>query len=274
MSVKGLVKITVGLIDDLYDVAKGVTKTAKASSNIQAKKVADFATDTFRHASNEELKVLKETITQISGEKALRYDILDDLGIRNLRILENGNLSGGTFAVRNPDDLLKLKEAGVKRIVDFRGEASSTFEALCKDCDFEYLRLPLDNTRIIPGRDRIGFEVTDDFVRDLKKYFDMVDQGQTYQGCRFGIDRTNLGLTLNYLLNPKATQAPKLLSWDNYSMGNIVNRTTKTVKKIIKKLSPEQRKMLGLPDNFDEILQQRIFDLRYTNGVLRINKLQ
>jgi hypothetical protein len=102
----------------------------------------------------------------------------------------------------------------------------------------------------------------------------MVNKGQTYQGCHFGIDRTNLGLTLNYLLNPKATKAPKLLSWDNYTVGNIVNRTTKSVKKIIKKLTPEQRKMLGLPDDYERMLAERIFDLRNANGVLRINRLQ
>ena len=101
----------------------------------------------------------------------------------------------------------------------------------------------------------------------------MFNKGQTYQGCRFGIDRTNLGLTLNYLLNPKATRAPKLMSWDNYSMGNIVNRTTKSVKKIIKKLTPEQRKMLDLPEDFEKYLMERIFELRNTNGVLQINRM-
>jgi hypothetical protein len=145
---------------------------------------------------------------------------------------------------------------------------------LCKDLDIEYLRFPLDNTRNIPGRVRLGIDVTDDFVKNLKKYIDMVNKGQTYQGCHFGIDRTNLGLTLNYLLNPKATKAPKLLSWDNYTVGNIVNRTTKSVKKIIKKLTPEQRKMLGLPDDYERMLAERIFDLRNANGVLRINRLQ
>lgn len=272
MSIKALIKISGNLLDDAIDVVKGVVKTSKSTkTSIFTSDTSKLVTNTITHNSNANTRIISEVVED--GVK-INKQAIQELGIPRLRILENGNLSGATFATKDPAQLVKLKEAGIKRIVDFRNEASQGFEQLCKDLDIEYLRFPLDNTRNIPGRVRLGIDVTDDFVKNLKKYIDMVNKGQTYQGCHFGIDRTNLGLTLNYLLNPKATKAPKLLSWDNYTVGNIVNRTTKSVKKIIKKLTPEQRKMLGLPDDYERMLAERIFDLRNANGVLRINRLQ
>mgnify|MGYP003558152102 CR=1 FL=1 len=38
------------------------------------------------------------------------------------------------------------------------------------------------------------------------------------------------------------------------------------------KLTPEQRKMLDLPEDFEKYLMERIFELRNANGVLRINR--
>ena len=272
MSIKALIKLSGNLLDDAVDVVKGVVKTSKSTKpSIFTRDASKVVTNAITHNSQTETRIVSEILED--GVK-LNQKAIQELGISRLRVLENGNLSGATFATRDPAQLAKLKDAGIKRIVDFRNEASIDFERLCKDLDIEYLRFPLDNTRNIPGRARLGIDVTDDFVKNLKKYIDMVNKGQTYQGCQFGIDRTNLGLTLNYLLNPKATKAPRLLSWDNYTVGNIVNRTTKSVKKIIKKLTPDQRKMLGLPDDFEKMLTERIYNLRNTNGVLRINKLQ
>lgn len=272
MSVKALVKVSVNVLDNIVDAATTVVKTTKAKPSIFTKSVSDTGIDVLRHAVDDELRVVTEVIERTAKSTPIDNQIIQELGISRLRILENGNLSGGTFATRDPAHLVRLKEAGVKRIVDFRNEAGEAFEKLCKELDIEYLRFPIDNTRVIPGRERMGMAITDDFVKELKKYIEMVNKGQTYQGCHFGIDRTNLGLTLNYLLNPKATKPPILLSWGDYSLGNVVNRTTKSVKKIIKKLTPEQRKMLDLPEDFEKYLMERIFELRNANGVLRINR--
>ena len=260
------------LYDDALDVAKKIIKNTKknATSNDIPAKLSDLTTDTFQKSnSHNVVDIAKPETISAKVSEPLDFNTISTLNISNLRKLESGNLSGATFATKSPEELLKLRQAGIKRIVDFRSEGSSDFDKLCKELGFEYLRLPLDNTRAIPGRERAGIVVTDDFVKSIKKFFEMTDKGLTYQGCHYGIDRTNLGLTLNYLINPNAKRVPRLLTWGDFRFGNVVNRTIKTVKKIIKQLTPEQRQTLNLPKNFEEILNNRIYELRKTNGVLR-----
>ena len=48
----------------------------------------------------------------------------------------------------------------------------------------------------------------------------------------------------------------------------IANKNIKVVKKIIKRMSPEQRKEVGIPENYHEMLQIRIRELLEKNNLL------
>ena len=223
------------ICDNAIDVAKRLVQKNRSDVTVKnaSTNLSNLTTDTFQRIQRTDISDIQKSLDAMNSSTSIDFNIINNLDINNLRILESGNLSGGTFAIKDPEALMRLKHAGIRRIVDFRTEGSKAFDQLCEDCGFEYLRLPLDNTRAIPGRERFGISVTDDFVKALKKFFNMTDKGQTYQGCHYGIDRTNLGLTLNYLLNPNAKRVPRLLTWGDFRFGNVVNRTIKTVKKVM-----------------------------------------
>lgn len=201
--------------------------------------------------------------------------IINDLKIPNLRMLEANSISGSTFEKRTAADLLQLKDAGIKSIVDFRSEAASSFGKQCSELGFEYFNIPLEHSyNLFAGHKKgnLPEPVSDKFVEQLKKFFEISNKGNAYMGCNYGIDRTNIGLTYNYLLNMSATKPPVLQSWGDFSHTNVINRTVKLVKKTIKHLTPQQKQMLGLPENYDEILKQRIHDIRLQNGVLSLRR--
>lgn len=188
---------------------------------------------------------------------------LTGLGMKNLRTISSKCFGGSSFSscVDKLDDLKKL---GIKRIVDFRAEATLDFAEACKGKGFEYLNFPISSTT---KSTRKGFScvVDDDFFANLKKYISMVNKGDTYVGCQFGLDRTNVAVMLNYLLNPKAP-VPKIMSWGQYDKKNVINNLLNTVRrKFIKKLTPEQIKELGLPADYNPYLQKRIAELLKEN---------
>ena len=72
-------------------------------------------------------------------------------------------------------------------------------------------------------------------------------------GCNFGIDRTNLALTFNYLLNPKAETPPQIISWDEFKPKNLLNRTIGMINKYYQGGIPTD---ITKNTEFDEVLQQ------------------
>ena len=78
-----------------------------------------------------------------------------------------------------------------------------------------------------------------------------------------------MGLTLNYLMNPKARFAPKILTWPYEKKKQIANKNIKAVKKIIKHLSPEQKQRLNITENYSPVLKEKIYNLLHRNNLLQ-----
>ena len=93
------------------------------------------------------------------------------------------------------------------------------------------------------------------------------NKGNVYMGCNYGIDRTNLALTFNYLLNSKTKTPPKILSWDEYKPKNILNRTIKFTKKRIKKFTEIQKRILKLPKDLHDFIYPKINKLVHFNNL-------
>ena len=184
---------------------------------------------------------------------------------KNLRPVGNSCVSGATLE-GNIAGLRKLKAAGIDTIVDFRSEASSIFGQTCKTEGFDYMLFPIGHTRSGLSGKSVSIEniISDEYVEQLKKFIETVNEKNVYMGCHYGIDRTNLGLVLNYLLNPKAAP-PKIVTWGDFRTKSVINRTLKKARKIIKKMTPEQRQKLGLDENYNELFQQKI------NSLLALN---
>lgn len=185
---------------------------------------------------------------------------VEQIGAKNLRLVNETCVSGATLE-RNLQGLANLRKTGINTVIDFRGEAGPAFAKACEDSGLKYVFFPLEHTRTgLSGLEKAveGCKVTDDFVKQLKNFIDTVNEGHAYMGCNFGIDRTNLGLVLNYLINPQAIHPPKILTWGDFRTKSVINKTLKIARKTIKKMTPEQKKYLGLPDNYNDIFQEKI----------------
>jgi len=200
--------------------------------------------------------------------------IIKELNIPNYRMVNSTSISGGTFSNRSILDLSELKSCGIETIIDFRGEAQQSFADSCKRLGLNYFNFNLNNVinmtnpeYFIPKKNERTM-ISDKFVSKLKVFFDLVNRGNAYIGCQFGVDRTNIGLVLNYLMNPKTETAPTILTWPYEKKKMIANKNIKVVKKIIKRLTPEQKQYLGIPEDYSSILQERIYRLLDKNGLL------
>ena len=80
-------------------------------------------------------------------------------------------------------------------------------------------------------------------------------------GCKWGIDRTNLALMMNYLMNPEPHIAPQITAWGGESTKNIINKNYKIIEKMSKALTPEQRKSLDLSEECSYTMKKRMKNL-------------
>lgn len=199
---------------------------------------------------------------------------LRQLQISNYRIVDRTNMSGSTFADKT-EKLKGLKDFGIKTIIDFRGEAGSFFAQECKKNKIKYYNFNLNNVQNLTNPEYFihkkneKFQITDKFVDKLLEFFKLVNKGKAYIGCQYGIDRTNMGLTLNYLMNPEADFPPRILTWPYEKKKQIANKNIKAVKKIIKHLSPEQKQKLNITEDYSLVLKEKIYNLLVRNNLLQ-----
>ena len=180
------------------------------------------------------------------------YKEISNLGISKLRRLDMKTYSGETLEGK-PEILQKLKSFGIETIVDFRSEGGKNYQNECEKAGLEYFQFPLRHTQNFTK----DVNIDNNFVQKLKKLFETFNRGNAYLGCKWGIDRTNLGLMLNYLLNPVEHLAPEIIAWGGENEKSIVNKSKKVTENILKQLNKEQKETLGLDASSSEVLRQR-----------------
>ena len=170
-----------------------------------------------------------------------------------LRILDSRTFSGALLE-DSPEKLQKLKELGIATIVDFREEAGSVYKDLCNKEGLEYFNFPLKHT----SKFTTNSGVNNEFVENLKKFFEIYNNGNAYMHCKWGIDRTNIGIMLNYLLNPIPHISPEIIAWNGDSAKSIINKGRKLIENLYKNMAPAQKEEIGITDNWQEIIKKRV----------------
>ena len=116
--------------------------------------------------------------------------------------------------------LEKLKQAGIKTIIDFRAAdvCSPKAIALAQEMDFKYVRFTIDDTWTLKE------------LQEMAKYIEAVNEGNFIAGCANGQARTDLAMAINYVFNPKAKNAPQ------FYYGNINRSSRVSVRDSINKI--------------------------------------
>ena len=226
--------------------------------------------------------IIRKSIQAIASGCAHSIDLpkFKDLGMKNMRVVDSSIVSGPTLETKTIEEMKEIKSFGIDTIIDFRADGSSELQKKCLEAGINYERFPLDNVLTLDNPKYFSLtkdnkrQISDEFVEKLRNYFaKMNSQQNLYVGCQYGIDRTNVGLTLNYLLNPKATNhnAPEILTWPGERKKTIINKLTKNIKKIFKSLTPEQKNKLGIDADDSNTINTQIRKLLQKNHSIDIN---
>lgn len=237
----------------------------KATSFLRNKSVISNSVSVFENATN--------SVKSIAQSNEINFQGIKSIVPTSFRKIGKNCVAGSMSSIQSPENLKLLKENGIKTIIDFRTEASKEYQQLCKEFGFKYISFPLDlvsnflhSSIFIKQAANTRAKVSDEFVKNLKKFFKEVDKGNAYMGCMYGVHRTNTGVLLNYLLNPNECLPPVIMKIDGEQINNLTNQSLNAIKKIIHRLSPEQKKVLNISDDFlSNLYLKKIAKLKETN---------
>lgn len=200
---------------------------------------------------------------------------LKNLRISHFRLIDSNSVRGVTLANQSPALLTELKECGINTIIDLRPEGSdeSRYAENCRKNGLDYFNLKIrDNIPIFnaPFAGKMSAEerraAIVKFVHQLGDFFNLMDNGKNYMACLLGLHRTDLAVTMNYLLNPKEPTTPPTLSHMFFpEETNLTNKYIGKVKNMLKNLSSKDKEFLKMPDCFSDIFDARVLKLRLMN---------
>ena len=185
-------------------------------------------------------------------------EVMQKYGISDLREVSSTIVAGPTLETR-PKLLPILKEQGITTIVDFRGGDQPLLRNVCEQNAINYRNFDF-NHAISSGKKTISQPVN--FIDELKAFFGIMNKGNAYIGCEYGIHRTNAALVYNHILNnPDGTRftTPQLsrLNGDG-DINSIINFLSRKVWKTIKLMTAEEKNFFNLKGTKREVFEHFI----------------
>lgn len=200
---------------------------------------------------------------------------LKNLGISHFRLIDSNSVRGVTLANQKQSILKELKECGINTVIDLRPEGGeeSKYALACKRNGLDYFNLKIrDNMPIFnsPFAGKMSMEERKDainkYVQKINTFFKLMDNGKLYMACLLGLHRTDLAVTMNYLLNPNEPTTPPTLSHMFFTEEtNLTNKYIGNVKNMLRNLTTSDKEFLHMPQNFSDIFDARIMKLRMMN---------
>ena len=173
-------------------------------------------------------------------------------GIPDLRRISPTVVAGPTLETK-PKLLDVLKQNGIETIVDFRGGQQPIIENACHQKKFNYFNFNFNH--VLPNKKGTNLP-PEDFVEQLKTFFRVMNKGNAYIGCQYGVHRTNAALLYNYFLNPERFRfnTPRLIVTEgDKGLVNTANYMIRKVWHTVKQMSSEDKIFFGLKGDTKEI---------------------
>lgn len=185
-------------------------------------------------------------------------EIMNSYGISDVRDIAPTIVSGPTLETR-PKILAELKKQGISTVVDFRGGDQPLLRNVCEEIDITYRNFDF-NHAISSGGKTISQPAN--FIDELKKFFGIMNKGNAYIGCEYGIHRTNAALVYNHILNnPDGTRfaTPQLFRINgDGDINSIINFLSRKVWKTIKLMTAEEKNFFNLKGTKREVFEHFI----------------
>ena len=150
-----------------------------------------------------------------------------------------------------------MKNGGIRTIVDFRakGECNAVALKILKELGMEYVNFPIEDAH---------WDL--DTVKAIGEYISAVNKGDFFAGCANGQARTDLGMAINYMFNPRAENVPQFYYGSESSTRVSVKSNIQQILKVVQE-SPQLLENWGW-NSYDAFLDE--FNKRFemlTNSI-------
>lgn len=218
--------------------------------------------------------------------KIVDYKSMMSIPVYNIKPVDTkGKSYRGATLVNHSECLPVLKKSGIERIVDLIGYTK--YEHDVKNADLEYY-CPKFGRAITGLWNEAAFSSLNEYINEELKYYGPLDRQNKakyiqiltndykkesresvdnfieliqflqkdyyYIGCQFGTDRTSAFLLLNEVFNPKAQIAHPKLKLSDYTACYQLD----CMLKLYKKLTPDDKQVLGWTEEFDHDVLKRL----------------
>lgn len=219
--------------------------------NVQKKQSFKGGTNFNRYLkTTSEISLCDNYLTQLyTQNRRINFLQLKQSLIPNLELVYNKGVRGESLAIpKNAKHLQAVKNSGINTIIDLR--TSDYNDNLCKKCqnlNLKYLHIPIDKSK---ESDRA-------ILDNLPKLFDAIKNGKFYISCSDGKKRTDIALAINYVFNPSEKVPPYMSGHTKNNITDIAD-INKRLNSLFKSMTSEDRKTLGLPDDYErEFLRKK-----------------
>lgn len=211
-----------------------------------------------KNAQNKIVEPRSTILPQLPHIQNSYYEKLKNVGIVDFDAVLGKGIRGRTLS-SHPWFLPRLKEAGIKNIIDLRThDTSSKYEKLVREAGMDFYHFEMDSKRT---NDRV-------ILDDLPKLFKLLDEGSFFIACAMGLHRTDIALSIYYVFHLEVPEEniPELKGHrvnGKLRLDDIARR----LNSLYRNLTDEDYDSLSLPKDFEQEFTIRKKQLFKANSV-------
>lgn len=211
-----------------------------------------------KNAQNKIVEPKSAIIAQLPHIHNSYYEELKNVGIVDFDAVLGKGIRGRTLS-SHPWFLPRLKEAGIKNIIDLRThDTSSKYEKMVREAGMDFYHFTMDSKR------------TDDRVilDNLPKLFKLLDEGSFFIACAMGLHRTDIALSIYYVFHLEVPEEdiPKLKG--HRVKGKLrLDDIARRLNSLYRNLTEEDYASLSLLEDFEQEFTKRKKMLFKANSV-------
>ena len=190
-------------------------------------------------------RVIKPQLPHIQNSY---YEQLKNIGIVDFDAVLGKGIRGRTLS-SHPWFLPRLKEAGIKNIIDLRThDTSSKYENLVIEAGMLFHHFEMDSKRT---NDRV-------IIDELPELFKLLDKGSFFISCAMGLHRTDIALSIYYVFHPKVPEEFIPTLKGHRVNGKLrLDDIARRLNSLYRNLTEEDYNLLSLPKDYENEFMKR-----------------
>lgn len=190
-------------------------------------------------------RVIKPQLPHIQNSY---YEQLKNIGIVDFDAVLGKGIRGRTLS-SHPWFLPRLKEAGIKNIIDLRThDTSSKYEKLVIEAGMFFHHFEMDSKRT---NNRV-------IIDELPELFKLLDKGSFFISCAMGLHRTDIALSIYYVFHPKVPEECIPTLKGHRVNGKLrLDDIARRLNSLYRNLTEEDYYLLSLPRDYENEFTKR-----------------